>query len=419
VTAPQVTAERRRGSASILFALWGFAFLSYLLRTNISVAQEYMARELHWSDLQVGYIFAAFLTGYTMFQVPAGALGDRFGARVVLAAAGISWALTTFLTGLIPGLLVAGASGALFATLVIRFLHGLEEAATYPVTMIAVSDWYPPRDHALISAVIFTGSTLGAAFAGPLVSQIMDRAGWRAPFYVTALLPLLLGWFWWRATTNKIHPVAQKCVTTTDSEWLAVFKQREILLLSLSYFLYCYAISIYVYWLFKYLVDVRHLSIVNSGWANALPWISATLMVPPVGEASRRLSARIGRLPGRRLVAVLCLLIAAGLIFVGAGAQNITVALAAIAICVGLLFSTESLYWSTAIDSTPGQAGAGSGLMNLAGNLGGVASTLAVPILAAHFGWFHALLSGSLFSILAAFCWFLLRVPRSRGAAIY
>src|SRR5947209_18735168 len=96
------TTIRNRG---VLALLWAFAFLSYLLRINITVAQQFMARELSLSDIQVGYIFTAFLIGYTVFQVPAGVLGDRFGPRIVLTVSGLCWGATTLLTGLTPGLL--------------------------------------------------------------------------------------------------------------------------------------------------------------------------------------------------------------------------------------------------------------------------------------------------------------------------
>ena len=408
---------QQQGTRSILFCLWGFAFLSYLLRTNISVAQQYMARELHWSDLQVGYVFAAFLTGYTIFQVPAGALGDRYGARLVLAVSGAAWAVTTLLTGWVPGLIVSNGFLSLLAVLVIRFLHGLEEASTYPVAMTAVSDWYKPTDHSYVSALIFTGSTLGAAFAPPLVAQIMNRFGWRQAFYLTAILPLLLAISWWKSARREHHRKIRtlEASTTQPGSGPMLLGSRNVLLLCLSYFLYCYAISIFVYWLFKYLVDVRHLSIVNSGWAASLPWITASFAVPVLGAFSRRLSVKIGRLDARRTVATICLFISSVLMFVGAGTASIGVALAAIAASVGLLFSTESSYWSTAIELAPERAGAVSGLMNLAGNLGGVASTLAVPILAARFGWFNALLSGSLLAVLAGLCWYLLKAPARAG----
>ncbi|MDQ2841413.1 MAG: MFS transporter, partial [Acidobacteriota bacterium] len=183
----------------------------------------------------------------------------------------------------------------------------------------------------------------------------------------------------------------------------------NVLFLCLSYLLYCYAISIFVYWLYKYLIDVRRLSIVNSGWATSLPWIVASIFVPFFGYLSTRASRKLGALSGRRSIACICLVVAALLMSVGAGVSKIGLAVAAIALSVALLFSTESCYWSTAIEVASEDPGTASGLMNLAGNMGGVLSTMLVPVLVATFGWFHALLSGSVFAILAALCWFLIR----------
>jgi MFS transporter, ACS family, glucarate transporter len=406
---PQLNVHQRRGS--IVFLLWAFAFLSYLLRTNIAVAQQYMARELQLSDIQVGYIFSAFLIGYTIFQVPAGALGDRYGPRMVLTVSGLCWAATTLLTGLVPGLLLKGSVAALGSLVILRFVHGVVEAPTFPVAMNAVAEWFEPERHAFITSVIFTGSTLGSAFAPPLVANIMAALGWRATFYVTAVFPIAIAVVWWRKGKHE-RPVEAAVVVEQQprsANWWTLLLQWNIFFLCLSYFLYCYAISIFVYWLFKYLVDVRHLSIVNSGWATSLPWIFASIAVPALGYASARVSKRLGKLTGRRLIAAGCLVIAAFLMSVGVGAQTIGVAIGTLTLSVALLFSTESSYWSTAIDLAPDEAGASGGLMNLAGNLGAVLATTLVPVLVAHVGWFYALSSGSLFAIVAAATWFLIR----------
>ncbi len=401
-----------RHGSRIMGLLWAFAFLSYLLRVNISVAQQYIAREFSFSDLQVGHIFTAFLIGYSIFQVPAGILGDRFGPRIVLTISALFWGLTTLLTGLVPGLLLKGAAASLSALLLLRFLHGVGESPTYPVAMNAVSIWFQPSRHAFATALIFTGSTLGAAFAPPFVASVMSRYGWRATFYVSALLPVLLAIAWWQQSKGTAQREANQHARSSVGSfysWIQLLTKPAILALCSSYLLYCYAISIFVYWLFKYLVDVRHLRIINSGWANSLPWIVASVAVPIFGYISTEASHRLGALQARRLVATSCLVISAFLMTVGASSQNIGLAMGAISLCVGLLFSTESSYWSTAIELAHGEAGATSGLMNLAGNLGGVLSTVLVPVFVVHFGWLYALLSGSLFALFAALLWFVIK----------
>lgn len=403
---------KQKNARTIVCLLWAFAFLSYLLRVNISVAQESIAREFSLNTIQIGSIFTAFLIGYAVFQVPAGVLGDSFGPRIVLTISAVWWCATTLLTGLVPGFLLMSTNGVLMSLLILRFLHGVGEASTYPVAMNAVSIWFPPSRHAFVNSLIFTGSTLGSAFAPPFVASLMSSFGWRFSFYVCSLLPLLLGIAWWRASKGNRQEHQGARLTRSHasfSHWLTLLAKRSILALCFSYLLYCYAISIFVYWLFKYLVDVRHLSIVNSGWTNSVPWIVASLMVPLFGLTSSRLSAILGVLQGRRLVAVGCLAISAVLMTVGVNAPNIRLAVAAISICVGLLFSTESSYWSVAIELGHEEAGATSGLMNLAGNLGGVLSTTLVPVFVVHWGWVYALSSGSVFALTAALLWFTIR----------
>ena len=52
---------------SVLFLL---SFLSYLMRQNIHVAGEFMMPELGISEIQMGWIYAAFIWGYALFQLP-------------------------------------------------------------------------------------------------------------------------------------------------------------------------------------------------------------------------------------------------------------------------------------------------------------------------------------------------------------
>ena len=61
----------RRGVVPLL---WRFAFLSYVLRINITVAQRYTAREFTFTDVQVGHIFSAFLIGDALLQIRVGML---------------------------------------------------------------------------------------------------------------------------------------------------------------------------------------------------------------------------------------------------------------------------------------------------------------------------------------------------------
>lgn len=164
---------------------------------NISVAQHFMVPELGLSDMQVGQIFSSFMVGYALFQVPAGVWGDRRGPRFVLTVAVLSWGLLTLLTGLVPGLVVRGASAAFVSLLILRFMLGVGEAAMYPVAGRVVANWMPLAEHAFSNAVVMAGNTVGSALAPPLIAYLMQTFGWRFSFYLTGIFPFGIAVLWW------------------------------------------------------------------------------------------------------------------------------------------------------------------------------------------------------------------------------
>jgi MFS family permease len=64
---------------NILGLLAGLSLVSYMLRSNISIAAKFMKPELGLDDIQMGQVFSAFMLGYALFQIPAGWFGDRKG----------------------------------------------------------------------------------------------------------------------------------------------------------------------------------------------------------------------------------------------------------------------------------------------------------------------------------------------------
>ncbi len=153
----------------ILALLVGFSFVSYLQRMNISVAAAFMMPELDLSEQQMGWVFSSFLIGYTACQIPAGWIGDRFGAWRILWGAAFFWGIFTILSGLVPGLLVPGGLAALVSLLVLRFLLGVAEAPTYPVSARAVANWFPSNQRAFPLALLIGGLSIGCAFTPPVI----------------------------------------------------------------------------------------------------------------------------------------------------------------------------------------------------------------------------------------------------------
>ena len=179
--------------------------------------------ELGISELEMGWIYAAFIWGYALCQLPGGVLGKLLGPRTALTSVGLIWVLTTGLTGWLPGQVFSSGLGIMASLIIVRFLVGVSHAPIYPIQAAVVERWFPVGHWALPNAVGSTGLTLGAALAQPLVAVVMVYWGWRASFYLFIPLGLALFWLWWWYATDDPadHPAM------TQSELTRIQEGRE------------------------------------------------------------------------------------------------------------------------------------------------------------------------------------------------
>ena len=67
----------------LVLLLTAVASSGYVGRVAVTVAAPGMMKEFSLTQAQMGTVFSAFLLGYTLFQVPSGALADRVDARQI------------------------------------------------------------------------------------------------------------------------------------------------------------------------------------------------------------------------------------------------------------------------------------------------------------------------------------------------
>ncbi|MFN7949847.1 MAG: MFS transporter [Blastocatellia bacterium] len=398
---------------NILFLLAGLSLASYVLRSNISIAAKFMKPELGLDDIQMGQVFSAFMLGYALFQIPGGWLGDRKGPRLVLTLAAGLWGATTLLTGLAP------TAGAFVVLLVLRFLLGAAEAATYPVAARAVANWFPLGERTFANAVVIAGSTLGMIFNGPLVSSLMAAWGWRATFFVTSVAGFLIAVLWWRYATNQpeqhtrindaelitIYADKPDGASAQQASWRALLRNKNISLISLSYFLDSFVLFVFVFWFYLYLTDERGFGILRGGIYNSLPYVFAMVMLPICGRLCDALAAHTGRSRSRRLFAIGCLLLAAVFLFLGASVSAPLPAIVCLSLAVGFLMSTEGPFWAGTIEAAGENGGTAGGVMNTAGNLAGVVSTALAPVLVRQMGWVATFVVCAAMLVVAGLIW--------------
>jgi ACS family glucarate transporter-like MFS transporter len=383
----------------ILALLACFSLISYLERINLTVAAKFIRDEFGLTDVQIGWSFSAFLIGYTLAQIPVGHLMDRYGSHRVLTIAAFAWAALTLLLGFSVGFLATTPTQVVLALVVTRFLLGLAESPTYPGAAATISRWFPPGKHGTPNAVIQSASYAGEALTLALFAGLVVLWGWRNALYASALPAFLLAIAWWRfgRSSPAEHPRVseeelrligdnpQRSVATGGT--LKVLKDRNIAVLSLSYFLQGYVLYLFFFWFYIYLVDERGFSIAGGGLYGALPTIAAAVLALAGGPMSDRLARNRGGIAGRRILVLVAGLIGGAAILLGAFATGPMLAIAGFTIAVGTRGLVESSYWSTAIEIGKERSGLVSGAMNSMSNVGGAVSTALAPVLVAAFGW--------------------------------
>ena len=396
---------------TILFLLSGFSLMAYVLRMNISVASPFMMEDLHLDKIQMGRVFSAFMLGYALFQVPWGALGDRLGPGRILTWAGIAWILTTMLTGLLPGWIAPAGTASLLMLMALRFSLGASQAAAYPVASRAITMWLPATQRASSFSALIVAMAFGSAFTPPLVSWAMTTMGWRASFYVCAILALALV-VAWSQTSSAAAMESKPAVPPAAGGWWTPLKDSRVSILSLSYFFNSYVLFVFVFWLYLYLVEQRKMTIMGGGFYTSIPFVLAMFFVPVAGLICDRLSAKRGPTVGRRVVAVVALIGSSTFLIFGVDAENQNLAIAGLSLAVAFLLCSEVAYWAASMDVGGENAGTVGGIMNMAGNLGGVVSTSLVPILVEWRGWSFAFQSAAGLSVVAAVLWLLVKMEQ-------
>ena len=171
---------------SIFFAL---SFLNYLDRNIFIGASNAIAKDLHLSLAQLGYIASAFLILYTITTIPLGLWADRASRKNVVALSVTVWSLTTALTALATNFVFAFFS---------RMLLGIGEAGYFPAGTALLSDYFPRKRRARIMSYWNIAQYLGI-FVGFALGGILAGIGlWRTGFLIAAVPGLLIAFLCWR-----------------------------------------------------------------------------------------------------------------------------------------------------------------------------------------------------------------------------
>lgn len=393
----------RWGILALLFAI---SAVTYMDRVNISVTARQMMPAYGLTDQDMGYIFSAFVFGYALCQIPGGWLGDRWGARLVLACALVWWSLFTALTALAATLPLASLVGIVGALVIVRFLLGVGEAVALPNFNRAVADWMPPGQRGLGIGIAIGGIGVGAAITPPLASWVMVNYHWQTVFYLSALVGLVVALLWVLCSQNRrTGGKAASAPAPVAVPWRQFSRSASLWWLVTSYACLGYVAYIYMSWFYLYLVNVRGIDLLRGGWLAAGPFLAILLFCPLGGWITDRLVPTLGLKRARLSIGTIGMVLAGALIAVGAWVESQTLAIVCLSLGAGWLYFTVGAYWSVTTDLSKTHAGTLSGVMNTGANVGGMISPSLTPWLADHWGWTASLLVAAFIALCGGLMW--------------
>ena len=338
--------------------------IAYMDRVNLTSAMPAIARNLHLDDEQRGMALSAFFWTYTLGQIPAGILVDRYGVRMLYTLGILLWSVASASTVLITSL------WALVAT---RLVVGLGESVVTSSSLRYIRAHFVEKERGFAVGVYMTGTKIGPAIGLPLAGYLVATQGWQAMFLIMGVGSLLwLGpWLVWvRGTDAAAQPTAGTAAGAESISITEALKSRVMWGIILGTYCYMYFVYYCMTWMPQYFQKMHGMSIEKSNWFGGVSFGGMALVAAIAGWAADRLIAR-GAEPifVRRAFTVAGFVMAAmQTLSVFTSSKELMIGLTVASLC-GLGLATAN-YWALTQTLMPGAVPVA--IQNTAANLAGI-----------------------------------------------
>lgn len=375
------------------FALTWVGYASYYAtRKNLSVVKSRLHDTLGVSMTALGEIDTLYLACYALGMFASGTLGDRIGARRLLALGMLGSAAMAVAFGL---------SSSLAAFAVAFSLNGLFQSTGWPGSVKAMQPFFSHGARGRVMGLWTTNYQVGGLLATALATFILVRWGWRAAFlwpaaWVAGVGLLIAACLVERPEERGLPPIADSCAAAgpvvATARPTAVPGLGELLRLPIlwalggSYFGLKMIRYSLLFWLPFYLKQHLHYTEGQAGYLSMPFELGGVIGSVAVGWVSDRYF-RTRRL--RLAVPLLFVLGGALLGYQALGGHGMAANAALLAVVGFLLFGPDSLLSGTMAQDLGGRAATGrvAGIINGMGSVGAIFSPLLVAEFARRLGW--------------------------------
>ena len=244
--------------------------ISYFDRQTLPVAIAAIQRNIPLSNEQFSYLQTAFLLAYAAMYVLGGRLLDALGTRKGFLLIMLWWSLACAMHALATGFTVL---------LVGRLLLGGGEGGAFPAATRVVAEWVEPNERSTAMGVINAGTAIGSVLAPPIIGFVLIKSGWRAVFVLAGTFGI--AWVVWWAISYRSNMMTLSS-NTIDARtiganigWRHVVSMRRVQAFVFAKFMSDAAWYFLLFWLPKYLYDVRGFDIKQVSYYAWIPYAAS------------------------------------------------------------------------------------------------------------------------------------------------
>jgi MFS family permease len=347
-------------------------FLNYVDRGAIGIGAPLMKSELGLSATQFGLAVSAFFWVYAPIQLLIGRLCDRLPVYRVYGAGIALWAASTFLTGLVTGIV---------SLVLLRVALGIGESVAFPASSKMIARHVPVERRGMANAAVGAALAFGPA-AGTLIGGLITAFyGWRAMFLVFGALTFL-----WLAPWFAIVRTMGSQTASEPNDFVPtrkVTRHFALWAMGIGHIANTYGFYFLLAWLPLFLVQSRGYSIQQMSFAASLSYAAQGAAALALGWLSDTWRGRGGSEGAiRRGMLVACHLLLAVSI-VGILLSHTLAAIEVWLLLAGIANGAGALNMYAIAQMFAGERASGTwvGVQNGVGNLSGVVGPVATGLI--------------------------------------
>lgn len=257
--------------------------LAYLDRANFGFATAgKMAHDLHITKAMSSLLGSLFFLGYFFFQIPGAHYASNKSAKKLIFWSLILWGAAAMATGMVSNIALL---------IIIRFFLGVVESAVFPAMLILMTRWFTKKERSRANTFLILGNPVTILWMSIVSGYLIDIVGWRWMFIIEGAPGIIWAFFWWQLVDDK--PKDAKWLSGADKtalgeilqreqasirpvkNYMAAFKSKAVVLLSLQYATWSIGVYGFVLWLPSIIKSAPNINIVATGWLSSLPYAFA------------------------------------------------------------------------------------------------------------------------------------------------